>query len=343
MGFSRQEYWTGLPFSSPGDLPDPGIEPKSPVLQAEALTSMNTHRHTGIYCRSMTLCNCGSWSSSMCKSVIFPFDVGACGHRTDREGKMTVKYQVQESKSELEPLTQVGSHKDGLNPLDSDYRWSLFNVNWISRAFQYLVYSGFVLLLTFLPYIWTFSHLGKLAHIGNVHWLEACTLKKIVYFLAVLSLCCCEDFPLVSVSMGYSPVVVPGLLTVVASHFGAWAVGHAGLSCCGSWTLEQAQGLWCTVLIAPLCVASSGIRDWICVSCIGSRGLYFKGFVFWQWKGEKGKGYFNNRCYVRWFPLFYLSFAVLLSDLKTICLRHLFFFNKRSHALSFNNPVIVHF
>ena len=90
MGFPRQEYWTGLPFSSPGDLPDPGIEPKSPVLQAEALTSMNTHRHTGIYCRSMTLCNCGSWSSSMCKSVIFPFDVGACGHRTDREGKSGV-------------------------------------------------------------------------------------------------------------------------------------------------------------------------------------------------------------------------------------------------------------
>ena len=32
MGFSRQEYWSGLPFPSPGDLPDPGIEPKSPAL-----------------------------------------------------------------------------------------------------------------------------------------------------------------------------------------------------------------------------------------------------------------------------------------------------------------------
>ena len=31
MGFSRQEYWSGLPFPSPGDLPDPGIEPASPV------------------------------------------------------------------------------------------------------------------------------------------------------------------------------------------------------------------------------------------------------------------------------------------------------------------------
>ena len=39
MGFSRQEYWSGLPFPSPGDLPDPGIEPGSPTLEADALTS----------------------------------------------------------------------------------------------------------------------------------------------------------------------------------------------------------------------------------------------------------------------------------------------------------------
>ena len=39
MGFSRQEYWSGLPFPSPGDLPDSGIEPGSPTLQADALWS----------------------------------------------------------------------------------------------------------------------------------------------------------------------------------------------------------------------------------------------------------------------------------------------------------------
>ena len=39
MGFSRQEYWSGLPFPSPGDLPDPVIEPGSPALEADALTS----------------------------------------------------------------------------------------------------------------------------------------------------------------------------------------------------------------------------------------------------------------------------------------------------------------
>ena len=39
MGFSRHECWSGLPFPSPGDLPDPGIEPRSPALQADVLPS----------------------------------------------------------------------------------------------------------------------------------------------------------------------------------------------------------------------------------------------------------------------------------------------------------------
>ena len=37
MGFSRQEWWSGLPFPSLGDLPNPGIEPRSPTLQADSL------------------------------------------------------------------------------------------------------------------------------------------------------------------------------------------------------------------------------------------------------------------------------------------------------------------
>ena len=39
MGFSKQEYWSGMPFPPPGDLPDPGIDPGSPALQADALPS----------------------------------------------------------------------------------------------------------------------------------------------------------------------------------------------------------------------------------------------------------------------------------------------------------------
>ena len=39
MGFSRQTYWSGVPLPSPGALPDPGIEPRSSTLQADALPS----------------------------------------------------------------------------------------------------------------------------------------------------------------------------------------------------------------------------------------------------------------------------------------------------------------
>ena len=39
MGLSRQEYWSGLPFPSPGDLPDPEIKPRSTALQADTLNS----------------------------------------------------------------------------------------------------------------------------------------------------------------------------------------------------------------------------------------------------------------------------------------------------------------
>ena len=51
MGFSREEYWSGLPFPSPGDLPNPGIEPRSFALQTDALLSepnWNVARNTGI-------------------------------------------------------------------------------------------------------------------------------------------------------------------------------------------------------------------------------------------------------------------------------------------------------
>ena len=47
MGFSEQPYWSGFPFPSPGDLPDPGIKPRSPSLQADALTSEPPGRTQG--------------------------------------------------------------------------------------------------------------------------------------------------------------------------------------------------------------------------------------------------------------------------------------------------------
>ena len=52
-GFSRQEYWRGLPFPSPGDLRNPGIEPRSPALQVDSLPSEppgKPHSHTSFHC-----------------------------------------------------------------------------------------------------------------------------------------------------------------------------------------------------------------------------------------------------------------------------------------------------
>ena len=53
MGFSRQEYWSGLPFPSPGDLPEPGIKPSSPSFEAGALTSEPPGKPNG--CESWTI------------------------------------------------------------------------------------------------------------------------------------------------------------------------------------------------------------------------------------------------------------------------------------------------
>ena len=47
MGFSRQEYWSGLPYPSPGDLPEPGIEPGSPKEQANSLPSESQGKPNG--------------------------------------------------------------------------------------------------------------------------------------------------------------------------------------------------------------------------------------------------------------------------------------------------------
>ena len=65
MAFSRQEYWRGLPLPPPGDLPDPGIEPRSPALQADSLLSESS----GKLCRSFLLCRISSVQFS--HSVVF--------------------------------------------------------------------------------------------------------------------------------------------------------------------------------------------------------------------------------------------------------------------------------
>ena len=60
MGFSRQEYWSGLPFPSPGDLPDPGTETRSPALQVDALPSATRKSRTVLNSKTGALRNPGS-------------------------------------------------------------------------------------------------------------------------------------------------------------------------------------------------------------------------------------------------------------------------------------------
>ena len=65
MEFSRQEYWSGLPFPSPGDLPNPGIEPRSPVssvLRADSLPAEPLHQTLSSPCLlflfALLFCSC---------------------------------------------------------------------------------------------------------------------------------------------------------------------------------------------------------------------------------------------------------------------------------------------
>ena len=81
MGFSRQEYWSGLPFSSPGDLPNPGIELGSPALHTDALPSehTHTHTHTHIYIYIYTHIHIHAQLLQLCLTFCDPIDCSLPG------------------------------------------------------------------------------------------------------------------------------------------------------------------------------------------------------------------------------------------------------------------------
>ena len=91
MGFSRQEYWSGLPFPSPEDLPDPGIEPRSPTLQADSLQSKppGKPKNTGVGSLSLLYGNFltqeSNWGLLHCRRILYqlsylgsPFSILLC-------------------------------------------------------------------------------------------------------------------------------------------------------------------------------------------------------------------------------------------------------------------------
>ena len=69
MEFSRQEYWSGLPFPSPGDLPNPGIEPGSPPLQAHSLPIWVTREAQSLWEGLLNVCVCVCVSAQLLSHV----------------------------------------------------------------------------------------------------------------------------------------------------------------------------------------------------------------------------------------------------------------------------------
>ena len=77
MGFSRQEHWSGLPFPSPGDLPNPSIQPRSPVLQADSLPAepQGKPKNTGVGNLSLLQRICltqeSNWGLLHCRRILY--------------------------------------------------------------------------------------------------------------------------------------------------------------------------------------------------------------------------------------------------------------------------------
>ena len=77
MGFSRQEYWSGLPFPSLGDLPDPGIKPRSPALQEDSLLSQppGKPKKTGVgsllLLQGILLTQESNWGLLHCRWILY--------------------------------------------------------------------------------------------------------------------------------------------------------------------------------------------------------------------------------------------------------------------------------
>ena len=76
MGFSRQEYWSGLPFPPPGDLPNLGIEPAAPALRVESLLRSHQACLVSILPAGVYAVGRLEWSGS--SSVMYPYCLAQC-------------------------------------------------------------------------------------------------------------------------------------------------------------------------------------------------------------------------------------------------------------------------
>ena len=144
MGFSRQEYWSGLPFPSPGDLPNSGIKPGSPALQADALTSEPPGKHNTcfkVYEKWPIIIEKDDQYHQSLEKCITGRHLNLCATR-EAQIKTTVSYyfilikmttilkrkiSVGDVVEKLEPLCTVDMHVKQCNHYEKQYRVSFKN------------------------------------------------------------------------------------------------------------------------------------------------------------------------------------------------------------------------
>ena len=95
MGFFRQEYWSGLPFPSPGNLPNPEIEPRSPALRADSLASEPPGKPSYMV---------GEFSSTWGRLGVFPsleggqgLVAGICQHQALKDSPLPILSAIESS------------------------------------------------------------------------------------------------------------------------------------------------------------------------------------------------------------------------------------------------------
>ena len=107
MGFSRQEYWSGLPFPPPGDLPSPGIERRSPALQADSTVwaTREAYRYMDYYqkIKEDTVYSCISINWVVCRKVTFFQNWLQC----DRKASSNQKWQGRKTLSKIYPKKSI--------------------------------------------------------------------------------------------------------------------------------------------------------------------------------------------------------------------------------------------
>ena len=91
MGFYRQEYWSGVPLPSPGDLPDPGIKPRSPTLQADALTSAPPGKPLNTRIQSFRKPPIETQNKGIVKAMVFPVVTYQCESWTIQKAECPLK------------------------------------------------------------------------------------------------------------------------------------------------------------------------------------------------------------------------------------------------------------